>query len=172
MIFRLFRRQDEVLFFSFFVSEQDGKYGFLIFLSFFFFYGYSFAAFLRQSLQDSFSNPLVIHTIRTLSPFFCPSRQSMRFSMLYVDRHSAGRISGPYLINVTRLIPRQDGKETSADGTGPEETCAGRGGVVGTARDRDASERPDPRGACSAFHGRIPTPPADQTLHGNGCAAS
>jgi hypothetical protein len=124
MVFQFFRRQGEVLFFSFFVSEQDGKYGFLIFLYFFFFYGYSFAAFLRQSLQDSFSNPLVIHTIRTRSPFFCPSRQSMRFSMLYVDRHSAGRISGPYLINVTRLIPRQDGQETSADGTGPEEICA------------------------------------------------
>lgn len=37
MIFRFFRRQGEVLLFSFFVSEQDRKYGFLIFFKFFLF---------------------------------------------------------------------------------------------------------------------------------------
>ena len=37
MVFRFFRRQGEVLLFSFFVSEQDRKYGFLIFFIFLFF---------------------------------------------------------------------------------------------------------------------------------------
>ncbi|VVT31658.1 conserved hypothetical protein [Roseovarius sp. EC-HK134] len=59
--------------------------------------------------------------------------------MLYSDHSTAGQSSGPYQIIVTRLIQPQDGQESSADGTGPEETCAGRGGADGTAR-------------CSLFH--------------------
>jgi hypothetical protein len=62
--------------------------------------------------------------------------------MLYSDHSSAGRSSGLYQINVTRLIPRQDGQESSANGTGPEETCAGQGGASGAARRCNASERP------------------------------
>jgi hypothetical protein len=61
--------------------------------------------------------------------------------MLYSDPNTAGQSSGPYQINVARLIQRQDGQESSADGTGPGETCAGRGGAIGTARRCNASER-------------------------------
>lgn len=70
MVFRFFRRQGEVLLFSFFVSERKRKYGFLIFFNFFFFCSYSLASFSQQSLHHRFSNPLVIHSIRTRPPFF------------------------------------------------------------------------------------------------------
>ncbi len=49
--------------------------------------------------------------------------------MLYIDPNSAGQISGLYQINVTLLIPDQDGQENSADGTGPEENCARQRGA-------------------------------------------
>lgn len=62
--------------------------------------------------------------------------------MLYIDPNTAGQTSGPHQINATRLIQRQDGQETSANGTGPEETCARRGGASGATRRRNASERP------------------------------
>jgi hypothetical protein len=65
----------------------------------------------------------------------------MRPPMRYSDHSTAGRSSGPYQIIVTRLIPRQDGQESSANGTGPEKTCAGRGCASGTARRCNASER-------------------------------
>jgi hypothetical protein len=70
--------------------------------------------------------------------------------MLYSDHSSAGRISGQININVARLTQRQDGQESSADGTGPEETCAGRGGASGAARRCNASERPYCSGQRSA----------------------
>lgn len=44
--------------------------------------------------------------------------------MHYTDDHTAGHIFGLNHIKTPRPSNPRDGQETSADGTGPEETCA------------------------------------------------
>ena len=51
--------------------------------------------------------------------------------MLYIIDQTAGRISGLEHIDIDRLAPRQSGRETSANGTGPEETCKRQEGPNG-----------------------------------------
>lgn len=49
--------------------------------------------------------------------------------MHYIDVQNAGPIPGFANINSNRLALRWNGRETSANGTGPEETCMRKGGA-------------------------------------------
>lgn len=170
MFFRFFRRQSEVLFFSFFVSGQVGKYGFFFDLfKFFLFLGYSFASFSKQSLRHSFPTHWLSTKFGHVRRFSRSSRQSMRPPMHYSDPNTAGPTPGQINIKFPRLIQRQDGQEHSANGTGPEETCAGRGGASGTARRRNASERPYCQRAVQP--GRSGPDAGAGARHGAGCGA-
>ena len=63
--------------------------------------------------------------------------------MHYIDVQTAGQIFGIKHIEFTRLTARQDGRETSADGTEPEKTCMRQGGAIsGAARRCNVPERP------------------------------
>lgn len=62
--------------------------------------------------------------------------------MLYTYDQTAGHIFGLNHIKTPRPSKPRDGQETSADGTGPEKTCARQGGAIGgTAYGSDAFER-------------------------------
>ena len=50
--------------------------------------------------------------------------------MLYMIDHTAGQIFGPNHIKTHRPSKPLDGQENSANGTGPEKTCARQGGVI------------------------------------------
>jgi len=50
--------------------------------------------------------------------------------MLYTDDQTAGHIFGINHIKAPCSSKPRDGQENSADGTGPEKTCARQGGVI------------------------------------------
>lgn len=51
--------------------------------------------------------------------------------MFYTDDTTAGASTGLNDIILNRLAQRRNGRETSANGTGPEETCKRQGGAYG-----------------------------------------
>ena len=77
--------------------------------------------------------------------------------MLYIDLHTAEPTVGQININAPRLIRSQDGQENSADGTGPEETCA-KGGAAsnGSTTCRRISFRDDPFERPYCHHANCP----------------
>jgi hypothetical protein len=127
-VFRFFaktgRCSDSV---SWFFQQQE-DIGFSVFQCSHFF-GYFFASFPFQWVLAAASYASVIHRIDTSPPTDCPDYPSMRSPMLYIDLHTAGPKPSQININNPRLIQHQDGQEHSANGTGPEETCA-KGGAA------------------------------------------
>lgn len=61
--------------------------------------------------------------------------------MPYIDPNAAGQVFGTYKINETAPVLRWIGQETSANGTGPEETRKRQGGARGITRRCHASDR-------------------------------
>jgi hypothetical protein len=138
-VFQFFEGKAKLGFSSFFVFGRRRNYVFLGFLNF---SDLGLHRFHLKILEMHFHNLLVIHNISTITPVLRQSCRSMRPPLLYICDQTARRMFGINHIKTPRPSTPRAGQETSADGTGPDKTCARQGGAIScTACGSDASDR-------------------------------